>query len=206
MDLDDNNETTLTTSSFSNGSPNYLAGLMHLILCGTTGWAINQTNSNETPFSFGCFLFLFGHGALGVLRFTHPAVNGFFAKFYNFTSHVTISTPIALVNAQFHLKLEQPSQYSYSLLSSAILPPFTDTVLPDTNEMISDLVMICNLTSLSYLSAVKEKYWGLGLAIIAGLNHFTLGTVANRYDVPKILFSTIGLVFFTIFAVNCLTE
>ena len=50
---------------------NYTASFIHLLLCGTTGYALKKTSlADRCPFT--ALSILFGHSILGVIRFGHP--------------------------------------------------------------------------------------------------------------------------------------
>jgi hypothetical protein len=45
---------------------------VHILLCGTTGWALKIITFEAQPIAFGAFAFLLGHSLFGVLRYGHP--------------------------------------------------------------------------------------------------------------------------------------
>lgn len=189
-----------------NGTQNYATGLAHIALCGATGWALHAIDYEKSPFAYGCFAFLLGHGLLGVLRHTHPHVLKHVEQIYRYTRLLVQTTPIALITTQLSLNLNEPIEYAYAHAATAFLPTICELALPEHNDHAVDVVMLGNVASLSYLAVMNEKYWAMGLAVLSTLNHFCYKPISERYDVPKTDLLIYGLGFFTVFAVNCLTE
>lgn len=116
--------------------------------------------------------------------------------------------PLPLLNTYLYLKYQPENPYlAYGNLVASALPlayNFIDTF--GNTQKVVDIIALGNITSLAYISALNENYWGIGLAFLTGFNHFIIREVADRLDlkVPRINLITVGLNFFAIFFVNCL--
>lgn len=185
---------------------NYTTGVAHALLCGASGWAIHKTSFEKSPFAYGTFAFLLGHGLLGILKHTHPGVLKYVKCAYSYSTIISTIAPISLLNTQLYIDYKQPDEFIYTHPVSIIVPVLGECLLPATNDKILDVIMVGNLCSLGYISTIKENYWAIGLTILLTLNHFILGRIGNYFNVPKTDLVTIGLGFFVIFAVNCLEE
>lgn len=191
--------------------PNYTTGLAHIILAGTSGWAIHAITYKQNPIAFSCFVYLMGHGLLGILSHTHPHVSIYVKKLYYRSFSIAQTLPLALINIQMYHNLRQPSEYITCIALSAAAPILWDIILPaqtnrDNSSILSDIIQITNSASLGYISTQFEKYWAFGLAILCGFNHFAFKILADKFNVPNVDLHTIGLGFLTIFAVNAITE
>ena len=147
-----------------------------------------------------------GHSLLGVLRHTHPHVLENVDTLYRHTKLIAAATPIALITTQLSLDLNQPFEFAYAHAATALVPAICEVALPEQNDRALDIVIVGNVASLGYLAAMNEKYWAMGLSFLSALNHFSYKPICEHFDVPKIDLFTYGLGFFTIFAVNCLSE
>lgn len=69
-DQDDNENDDQPAQSFY-AEHNYTTSFLHLILCGSAGYALKKTNFSDRG-SFTALSILLGHSVLGVIRFGHP--------------------------------------------------------------------------------------------------------------------------------------
>lgn len=116
--------------------------------------------------------------------------------------------PLPLLNTHLYLKYQPEYPYlAYGNLVASTIPLFYNFIDGyGSTQKVVDIIALGNITSLAYISALNENYWGIGLAFLTGFNHFIVREVADRLDlkVPKIWLLTVGLNFFAIFFVNCL--
>lgn len=182
---------------------NYTTGLAHLILCGTSGWAIKNTSFEDNPFALGAFTFLLGHGLLGLYKYTHPDVTSSVKNLYSKSLFLSKIVPLPVLNADILIMYKQPNEIVYLHPGSAILQTTIRCISSKYSNILTDLLVLGNLGTLGYRGYVNENYWAIGLTNLILMNHFILDLVADRYSVPKVDLYTIGLSFFNIFAVNC---
>lgn len=103
-------------------------------------------------------------------------------------------------------QLGQPLYNAYVYVLVALVPTVCELLLPEQNERALDLVVLGMSTSLGYMGLMWERSWTTGLAVLTVLNHFAYRPVAAQFDVPRTVLITLGLGFFTVFAVNCVLE
>lgn len=188
-------------------TPNFSTGLAHIILAGTSGWAIHETACKKQPVAFGCFAYLLGHGLLGVLSHTHPNVSVYIEKLYNQSFKFAQTLPLALINIQMHQKYQQPDNYIYAIAVSTAPPIISDLILPTPNsEYVNDVIQLANAASLGYLGATFKKYWMSGMAAFAGINHLVVKIVPVKFHVPKVDLHTMGLGVLVILALYSINE
>lgn len=185
---------------------NYATGFAHLALCGATGWALHEIDFDKSPVAFGCFGFLLAHGLLGILRHTHPHVQTQVENLYRHSRLLAQIIPVALITTQLNLDDAVSVPYAYLHAATALVPTLCEIALPEQNERALDVVMLGNVGSLGYLAVMKERYWAMGLAVLSAMNHFSYRPISEHFDVPPTDLITCGLGFFTVFAVNCLSE
>lgn len=188
-------------------TPNYGTGMAHIILAGTSGWAIHATTYKREPIAFGCFVYVMGHSLLGVLSHTHPNVSDYIRTLYNQSFMFTQTLPLALINIQLHQNYRQPLEYIHWIALSATIPPICDLILPTSNSVyVSDVIQLANVASIGYLGATFKKYWISGMALLAGINHFVVKYGSGKFHVKKVDLHTVGLGFLIIFAVKSIKE
>lgn len=184
---------------------NLTASLAHLILCGTSGWAIKNATWETWPFAFGCYTYLLGHGILGVIRYSNPYINRQIRTTYDRSMFLTRFAPIAIFNSQIYLNAGQSKELVYwGAAITTFIPILTSFISGNFNNHIIKLLNFGHILSLGYISMNSENYWIFGLVALSLLNFFGLEKLADRYEVPKVDLFTVGLCFFTIFTVNCL--
>lgn len=111
-----------------------------------------------------------------------------------------------MITAQVSRHLGQPVHNAYAYGLIALVPTVCELLLPEQNERALDLIVLGTSTSLGYMGLMWERYWTTGLAVLTVLNHFAYRPVAAQFDVPRTDLITLGLGFFTVFAVNCVLE
>lgn len=183
---------------------NLTASLAHLILCGTSGWAIKNSSWEFYPFAFSCYAYLLGHGVLGLIRYSNPYINRQIRSTYDRSTFLTRFAPVAIFNSQIYLNAGQPKEFVYWGAATVFIPILTSFISGNFNNHIINLLNMGHILSLGFISMNSENYWIFGLVSLNLINFFGLEKLADRYDVPKVDLFTVGLCFFTIFTINCL--
>lgn len=179
----------------------------YLILTGTSGWAIKQTSSSSSYVTLGAFSFLLGHSLVGFLHTTHPDPGNILKQILKQTTLLAEVAPLALLNAEFYLLTGFANEYAYAHLVTALLPLAAQVLIEEHTQSVVDLAILGNLGSMVYMQVVKETgVWTGGLIALTALNHFVFKQLSYRYEVPRAEIVTIGLSFFTVFALNCLKD
>lgn len=178
--------------------------LAHLILCGTSGWALKTTGTSY-PWALGTFALLFGHGAVGMVRYGLENPDEKIVKAFD-TSLVTAeSIALPLVNVDVYLENNMRKEIAYAHAASAAVPVGMQ-VASENNDRVIDLIVLGNIASLVFVAVSKEHAWAAGLAAVTTMNHFMLTRISENLDVSRADLIAIGLSLFNIFAVQCLAE
>lgn len=179
----------------------------YLLLSGTSGWALKQVSPTSCTYALGTFSFLLGHSLLGFLHSTHPDPGKIIKKILRQTTLLAEIAPLALLNAEFYLLTGFAKEYAYAHLATVLLPIAAQFAIEEHTNSVVDVAVFGNLGSMIYLQVVKETgVWTGGLIALTALNHFVFKQLSRRYEIPKSEIVTIGLSFFTVFAVNCLKD
>lgn len=183
------------------------SSISHLLLAGTSGWALKHLSS-EFPITFTSFTILFGHGVLGIIKFTSVEQGAILRNLYSQTTLLVDSLPIPLLNAELFLTAGYNEGFVWSHVFSSMIPLFTQCFLKEsTNSIVTDLVLVGNLASMMYFCVMHDPgTWTGGLVMMAALNRFVFEKVAGKFDVPRSDFSSVGLAFYTMFALGALND
>ncbi|KAL5280325.1 hypothetical protein ACFFRR_004355 [Megaselia abdita] len=183
------------------------SSISHLMLAGTSGWALKNLPA-DFPIVFTSFTLLFGHGILGIIKFTSVEQSNFIRSLYSQTTLLVECLPIPLLNAELFLTAGYNEGFVWSHVFSSMVPFVSQCFLEEsTNSIISDLVLVGNLASMMYFCVMHDPgTWTGGLVMMAALNKFVFEKVAGRYDVPRSDFSSVGLAFYTMFALGALND
>lgn len=183
------------------------SSISHLLLAGTSGWALKHL-SPEFPIAFTSFTLLIGHGILGIIKFTSVEQNTIIRNLYSQTTLLVECLPIPLLNAELYLAAGYNEGYVWSHVFCSMIPVVSQCFVEEsTNSIVSDLVLVGNLASMMYFCLMHDPgTWTGGLVMMVALNKFVFEKVAGRYDVPRTDFSSVGLAFYTMFALGALND
>lgn len=183
------------------------SSISHLLLAGTAGFALKNLSS-DFPIAFTSFTLLIGHGILGIIKFTSIEQSNFIRSFYSQTTLLVECLPIPLLNAELFLAAGYNERFVWSHVFSAMIPIVTQCFMEENmNSIITNLVLVGNLTSLMYFCLMHDPgTWSGGLVMMTALNKFVFERVAGNYDVPRCDFSSVGLAFYSMFALGALNE
>lgn len=205
--LNSNNERFRSMEELPTGGSQPSLCVAYLLLTGTSGWALKQASSTSSTYALGTFSFLLGHSLLGFLHSTHPDPGKIIRKILRQTTLLAEIAPLALLNAQFYTLTDFTKEYAYAHLATALLPVAAQFLMEERTQTLLNVAIFGNLGSMVYLQVKKETgVWINGLIALTAVNHFLFKYVASRFEVPKVEIVTVGLSFFTVFAVNCLSD
>lgn len=190
-----------------NDKMNYTTGLAHLMLIGTSGWALKHITMDTHRFAFVVFSFLLGHGILGILRFTNPNCS-YNSKFrVLFDQHSTFLAkliPLQLFTTQIYEDYQLGREFTIASASVTVIPVMVSFVSPKNAAKLTKILMAVNVGTLMYFGFVYENHWAIGLSALFTLNAIVMGKISDIFSVPSVDIFTVGLTFFNIFAVNTL--